>query len=107
MIVFNLNLLRRTWHVGFSIPKKYLSKKMREEGFSPDKEKFPTGIGQPNWGFIGRGFEPFPRPDEDPKPTRWWLLIYVVRLGPRTIYRKAHKAWQKFIRRKSSGSDLE
>jgi hypothetical protein len=71
--------------------------RMREEGFNTNEGWFPTGMGQPNWGFIGRGFEPFPRPDEYPRPTTWWLLIYAVRSALRTMYRQFRKIWQKIF----------
>jgi hypothetical protein len=110
LIVLNLDPLLRLGHHITASPRGYLLKKMdpkhaqTDENHSKGKEVL-TGTAK-KWSERGKRFEAFPRPDESPKPSDWWLFLFAVRLLAISIYHAPKNLWVSLSKKSQNTSKL-
>ncbi|KAF4219114.1 hypothetical protein CNMCM5878_003969 [Aspergillus fumigatiaffinis] len=115
LVVFNLDTLESLGRSVLSGPRNYLIRKMsstqslspgmKEKTASqpPDRSKLkgnferniPLSSAQ-QWQSRAKDFEIFPRPDKNPKPSDWWLLLFAVRLSFTSVCDILSRLWRNF-----------
>ncbi|KAF1956502.1 hypothetical protein CC80DRAFT_412723 [Byssothecium circinans] len=79
LVVFNLNILESLARSALSGPRNYLIGKMASTRPLPNRPEL-TGGKTNRWQSRAKDFEIFPKRDQNPKPSDWWLLLFAVRL---------------------------
>jgi hypothetical protein len=67
-----------------------------DRSHTPLNSKHGTQKMKPVWKAKARNFEAFPRRDENPKPSDWWLLVFASRLMGVTIIGWVTGTWERF-----------
>ncbi|CAG8950407.1 hypothetical protein HYFRA_00006900 [Hymenoscyphus fraxineus] len=67
------------------------------QGTSPESTSREGSQGSSSkWFARAKAFDVFPRPDPNPKPSTWWLIIFAVRLFFLPTYTWMRTLWVKF-----------
>jgi hypothetical protein len=103
LVVLNLDPLLRLGHHVAEAPRKYLLNKMDPTHAQPDEnqseEKSSSTKSAEKWSSRAKRFEPFPRPEEGPKPSDWLLFLFAVRVFAIGLYHAPRKIWVSLSRR--------
>ncbi|KAF2876370.1 hypothetical protein BDV95DRAFT_602359 [Massariosphaeria phaeospora] len=91
LVVFNLDLLESLARSALSGPRNYLVGRMAFTGNMEPTQPLanrpePIGGKTDRWQSRAKDFEVFPRRDQNPKPSDWWLLLFAVRLSFTSAY---------------------
>jgi hypothetical protein len=102
-IVFNLDPLLWFFRRLFSVPREYLLWQTATKGQRRTN-------GAEKLASIAKNFEVFPRPDDNPRPSDWWLVLFAIWLVLLALFRLIRwagmKLWGIFWLRRNNVTEV-